>query len=182
MQLRVLGQTPAQWLGAVPVVGGAASGFRDLLAATGFSSPVNRISSADQLAAAVSRDQPLSLPAGWNRPETRIKFSAADEQLLSGFRSRLQDLLNRSGIDSSSPLILEGDGFGGVTVANSHPQAAAINALIADDFHLSHWFQELQASAESQAGIPADSQSPFQIAVWGTEAVGRWASLFTSRI
>lgn len=167
MEIKALGNNPAQWLNSVPVLGSAATGFRDFLNLSPAASPLDGVVTPKS-----------SAITDWNQSSaTRVSFSKSGDELLSGFRQRLQELMAQRGMSlGDQPLVLQADDLGGVTVANSHPDAEIINTLIADDTNLGSWFQQLQSEAQAGSGTSAldDVTGKFQVALWDKQAVGRW--------
>jgi|GEM_PF-3265082 len=75
------------------------------------------------------------------------ELKAELSQSRDSFHEKLSRLLQEQGIDTSVPISLQGDSFGGVRVANNHPEALAIENLIADHPELTSMFNEMSALA-----------------------------------
>ena len=74
------------------------------------------------------------------------ELQASSQTLLQQFQKQLNQLLAAQGIDLSQPITLKGDPFGGIDLANDHPQRAQIEQLLADHPELAEQFNELSAA------------------------------------
>ena len=79
--------------------------------------------------------------------KTNVENLGADSQrLLDDFQTRANQLLAANGIDLSQPIRLQGDAFGGIQVANEHPDKQAIEQLLSANFDVMDAFHKLGAN------------------------------------
>lgn len=101
---------------------------------------------ADVLKSAISRFKPQDADSAESAagPPSRDGI----DKSLAAFRETFQRLLEESGIDTSQPVSLQLDSFGGLQAVGDHTQKDAIQGLLAEHPELLAQFQDLQQSAE----------------------------------
>jgi hypothetical protein len=142
-----------------PVVAGSAIGAAALTVGRGaFAAVGNGLSFAAELVQAASgtaADAPGSSNVKNDAAQAAIKLRT-DE-----LRERIQRQLAAAGINLSQPLELTSNGQGGIAVAGSHPQQAAIEEALGSDVLLERDFNQLAsdysqfAEASGAGDLPA---------------------------
>jgi hypothetical protein len=122
------------------------------------------VQAADKLADGLSfaetllRGDPAAETTDASDEESAAKREAQAllESKLADFRTLLSERLATAGIDLSSPLTLQDDGFGFIAVDGAHPNRAAIERLLAGDAELTAAFNALAADYARSSSSEAD--------------------------
>jgi hypothetical protein len=120
------------------------------------------LSFAETLLRGGADSQPSATLAGVAADEADAAAQGEIQARLDEFRKLLHQRLEGSGIDLSSPISLEDDGFGGIECDGGHPDRALIEHILAGDAELTAAFQALVAEyARSQTAAAGDAAAPF---------------------
>jgi len=137
-----------------PALLGTAAGAAAVTAGRGaFAALGNGLSFAGELAKAAS--SPLGSPAA--SAETDGGPQNALTSRIGEFTERIRRHLAAAGVKLAQPVQLISDGLGGIAVAGSHPQQAAIERAIGSDVLLERDFNRLAADYREHASgeVPA---------------------------
>src|SRR6185503_3830929 len=81
--------------------------------------------------------------AGDNNASATANERAALTQRIDAIKDRIRQQLAAAGISLTQPVELSSNGAGGIAVAAGHPQHAAIEAALGNDYLLEHDFNQL---------------------------------------
>jgi hypothetical protein len=92
------------------------------------------------------------------------------QEAIDRFAELIRQRLAFAGIDLAQPARLTGDGLGGLEVEASHPQAASIESLLAQDEEVAGAFHRLAARFEAAMIGPDPAMSGLS---WDQSSAGR---------
>jgi hypothetical protein len=111
-----------------------------------------------------------------NAAEAREPAAALPAELqaaIDRFAELIRQKLAGAGIDLADPVSLTGDGLGGIDVGD-HPQAAAIESLLANDEEAANAFHQLAARFHAAMVGPDPAMSSLS---WDQSSAGRDVSI-----
>jgi hypothetical protein len=105
---------------------------------------------------------------------TAPSLPAELKEAIDRFAELIRQRLAAAGIDLAQPVTLTGDGLGGIKVATSHPQAEAIESLLAEDAQVADAFHQLAAryQAAMAGGDTVSTSLP-----WDHSSAGRHVAI-----
>jgi hypothetical protein len=135
-----------------PVAIGTAVGAAALTVGRGALGAVgNSLSFAAQLVGAAGGATGASSEAEAQKQQASAA-QAAMKQRTEAMRQRIEQQLMAAGIQLTQPVELVSNGTGGIAVAGSHPQQAAIEAALGSDVLLERDFNQLAGDYNELAG------------------------------
>lgn len=131
-------------------------------------SAAHGIAEGFSFAAELAKGNPGTSAVAANEPASP-SLPAELQEAISRFAELIRQRLAGAGIDLAQPVTLSGDGLGGLEIAD-HPQAAAIESLLAHDDEVASAFHQLAARIQS-AMIGTDSA--LSSLSWDQSSAGR---------